>query len=115
MKFKEIINTGITSTDRNGARNQEIIWQVNTTKEKFRIFIHSESYDFQSYARLYKWDNNKGWNVITTVNPEKDFNVRVAYKNPVNPGAFLEIIAHLRKIAKTFIDEDNPNISSGSN
>jgi hypothetical protein len=115
MKIKEIVNTGIKNKHSNGARDQEIILQVDTTKEKFKIFIHSESYEFQSYARLYKWNTVNGWNVINSVNPKTDYYIDLSYRTAYPQSSFDPIIRDFKKLIKVFIDEDNPNISSGSN
>lgn len=102
MKFKTIIDTGIKKKQINGARNQEIIWQVQETKEKFKVFIHSESYDNQSYARLYKWNDHDGWNLITSVNPNTDYPCGIAYQENYPPNIFIKIISDFKNIAKTF-------------
>lgn len=106
MTFKEIKNTGIKRLERNGSRDMEIIWEIKETKEKFRLFIHSESYDFQSYAKLSKWNDKDGWNVITSVNPHTDYNCNIAYSNQYRYTAFDPIIKDMKKIAKSFISNE---------
>ena len=105
---KIIVDTGITAKHSNGARAQEIIYEAEN-KEKFRIYIHSESYDFQSYARLYKWSNEKGWLQIHQVNPAKDYNINLSYRPIPTYNAFAPIIRDLNKIMKAFITPSEVN------
>lgn len=103
MVFSTIKNTGIQEMRSNGARNQEIIWKIKETNEKFRLLVHSESYDSQSYYRLYKWSNqNNEWNVITSGNPKRDYNIDISYSTRYIPTAFLPIIRDMKKLAKEF-------------
>jgi hypothetical protein len=103
MRFSTIKDTGIKEMHSNGGRNQEIIWKIKETNEKFRLIIHSESYKFQSYYRLYKWSNeNNEWNIITSGNPSKDYSIDIAYHSQYSAYAFDPIIKDMKKIAKEF-------------
>ena len=70
MKLKKVSDTGITRGNSNGERKQEIIFE-NENNEKYRISIESETYEEQSYARLCKWTNEKGWGVM--YNPRSSY------------------------------------------
>jgi len=103
MKLITIKDSGIKEEHSNGGRDQEIIWKIKETNEKFRLLIHSESYDFQSYYRLYKWNNeNNKWNIITSGNPSKDYSIDIAYRRQYSAYAFDPIIKDMKKIAKEF-------------
>jgi|31_taG_2_1085359.scaffolds.fasta_scaffold02094_3 hypothetical protein len=103
MRFNKLKDTGIKEKKSNGARSQEIIWKIKETGEKFRVLIHSESYVFQSYFRLYKWsDANNEWNLVTVGNPANDYNIDISYKTSYSSSAFDPIINDLKKLAKQF-------------
>ena len=56
----EIDNTGVYKGHQNGGIDQIIIFTINGNNDKkFKIDMHSESYDFQSYARLFEWTDEK--------------------------------------------------------
>lgn len=99
--MKVILNEGIKSSSSNGGRFQDIII-VNEKKEKFRIYILSESHESQSYARLYKWTNEKGWEVITSKNPKRDYKIDISHQSGYPQSAFNRIISDLTAIAEHF-------------
>lgn len=101
--LKTLKDSGIMSKHSNGGRTQEVIWKT-PYREKFRVLIHSESYDFQSYARLYKWnEQNNEWNIVTSANPKKDYDIDISYKNvPSYSLAFQPILNDFKKMAKEF-------------
>ena len=102
MKFKTLKDTSIIEKNKNGSRDQEIIWKTSEGK-KFRILIHSESYEFQSYARLYAWsEQNNEWNIISNCNPARDYKINLAYKQNYSQLAFDPIIKDFKKLAKEF-------------
>ena len=105
--FKEIKDTGIFVSNKNGGRDQEILFYSEMTQERFRIFVHSESYDFQSYGRLYKWSEKNGWNLIHQVNPKRDYNIDLSYRNDYSQSAYTPIIKELKSIAKHFISHES--------
>jgi hypothetical protein len=105
MKFKTVLNTGITNGSSNGAKNYEEIFLDETNKfNKFRIYIHNESYISQSYARLSKWSDKDGWITIHSKNPEKDYKINISYrdKGTYSEDIFLPIINDLKKLAENF-------------
>lgn len=99
--MKVILNEGIKPSSSNGGRFQDVIL-TNDKKEKFRIYILSESHESQSYARLYKWTDQKGWEIITSKNPKRDYGIDISYKSSYHVGAFDRIISDLTSIAKHF-------------
>ncbi len=101
FSLKTIKDSGIVRKHSNGGRNQEIIYK-NPHGEQFRILIHSESYSFQSYARLYKWVGDKGWKIITSTNPKGDYGIDISDSTTYSPYAFDRIIADFRKLIKEF-------------
>ena len=102
MRFKTLKDTGIIKKDRNGSRDQEIIWKTSEDK-KFRVLIHCESYDFQSYGKLYAWnENNNEWNIISSCQPQRDYKIDIAYSNRYPHTAFDPIIKDFKKLAKEF-------------
>ena len=101
MILTEVRNEGIKKLHSNGKRRQEIIIK-NDKEEKFKIVIVSESYDFQSFARLSKWTDNDGWQVITSANPKKDYGIDIAYSSSYEPSAFKPIIEDFAQLIQEF-------------
>jgi hypothetical protein len=103
MKFKTILNTGITNGNSNGGRNYEEIF-TDEKNDKFRIYIHSESYKSQSYARLFKWSDKDGWLTIQSKNPENDYNINISYreKGTYSENVFDIIVKDLKQLAENF-------------
>lgn len=101
MKLTKIKDTGVCNGQSNGAKIQEIILK-NEDADKYRIYINSESYVTQSYGRLSKWDDEKGWNAITTINPKTDYNIDISYRNGHTTDAFEPIIKDFKKMIKHF-------------
>lgn len=100
--LKAIKDTGIIKKHSNGGRDQEIIWKT-PYGEKFRVLIHCESYDFQSYARLYKWnETNNEWNIVSLSQPQRDYKIDISYSNSYPLTAFQPIINDFKKLAKEF-------------
>ena len=97
----EIDNTGAYEGNQNGGIDQTIIFTIGNDDNKFKIDIHSESYDFQSYARLFKWTDEKGFALITNHNPKKRYGLDLAYK-PIKQNCYTGIIEALVKIAGKF-------------
>lgn len=101
MNWKTIVNTGIQKGSTNGSRTFEEIF-VNEKNEKFRITIRSESYVPQSYARLSKWSEEKGWLVIHSKNPKRDYDIDISYHETFSVHSFDPIIYDLKKVAEIF-------------
>lgn len=108
--LKAIKDTGIIEKNNNGSRDREIIWK-NPYGEKFRVLIHSQSYDFQSYAKVYKWnESNNEWNIISSANPKRDYGIELAYKQNYSQYAFDPILRDFKKLVKEFssIPKEHP-------
>lgn len=88
--IEEISNTGVVEGYSNGKRTQEIIFK--SEKHLYKITICSESYEKQSYAKLYKKDET-GWTVIKAVNPKRDFGIDISYKKNYSQDVFEPIIS----------------------
>lgn len=102
LTFKVLKDTGIIEKKRNGGRGQEIIWKTSEGK-KFRVVIHCESYDFQSYGKLYAWnESGNEWNIISSCQPQRDYKIDVAYINRHSYSGFEPIIKDFKKLAKEF-------------
>ena len=102
QKFEIIDDSGNVSKHTNGAIGRSIIFRKDL--QKFKISIHSESYEFQSYARLYKWTDNSGFEIVISKNPKRDYNINCAYQRTVDKTVFDPIVKELRNIAeKTFL------------
>lgn len=99
--FTIIDDTFIVNEHSNGGRSRTVLFS-NKNKEKFRITVHSESYESQSYARLYKWTSEKGYECISSKNPLRDFFVDISYSSSYSQKAFDGIVEHLMKIAESF-------------
>ena len=91
VKSIEIIDdTGIVMKNSNGGRTQTILMKYNNTY--WKLVIHSESYWFQSYIRLYSSQSLENWNLIKQGNPKKDYGLDLSYKNDYKENAFFSII-----------------------
>lgn len=99
--LKIIEDSGIVNVHSNGGRTRTIIFKIGV--QQFKISIKSESYDFQSYARLYKWTEQNGFSQVIQKNPKRDFNVDISYSDRYTQSAFDSIIIYLKKLAKDFI------------
>lgn len=93
-----IDDSGIVEKHSNGGRTKTIIFKC---KDKYwRLIIHSESYDFQSYIRLYSSTTLDNWNLIKNGNPKKDYDISVAYRRDCPNYIFNDIIEDYKEIIK---------------
>lgn len=91
VKSIEIIDdTGIEMKNSNGGRTQTILMKYNNTY--WKLVIHSESYWFQSYIRLYSSQSLENWNLIKHGNPKKDYDLDLSYRNDYKENVFFGII-----------------------
>lgn len=97
--IKIIEDLGITEGHSNGSRNQTVLFSI--AENNYKIIIHDESYDFQSYAKLYKWTDKEGFQLVINKNPKKHYNVAHSYED-VGSFNYNEIIDNLYSIAKQF-------------
>lgn len=102
LTFKTLKDSRIQELHSNGGRKQEIIWKTSEGK-KFRVLINSESYEFQSYGKLYAWnDQGNEWNIISSINPVRDYQIDISYSSNYSDRAFDPIIKDFKKLAKEF-------------
>lgn len=102
-KFRIIEDTGIIDGGRNGARTRTIMFKRATDEsQRYRIKVWSETYASQSYARLEKWTDEKGWAVISAKNPKRDYGIDLSYSKGYSQSAFDRIVDDLFKIAESF-------------
>jgi hypothetical protein len=96
--FVEVSNTGIKEIHSNDGKSQEIL--LKSKKNVFKISILSESYEFQSYGKLYILSTDKKWTLLKKINPKKDYGIELAYKRSYSKNAFEPIINDLTKLAE---------------
>jgi len=77
QKIVIVEKTDIYELGSNGGKNQQIIFNYNN--KTFKIAIRSESYDFQSYAKLSLLTIEKGFSLIINKNPETNYNINISY------------------------------------
>lgn len=87
----EIIDdTGIEKKNSNGGRTQTLLMKY---KDKiWKLVIHSESYWFQSYIRLYSLQGVDNWALIKQGNPKRDYSLDISYRNDYRENIFFGII-----------------------
>lgn len=95
-----IDDSGIVEKHSNGGRTQTIIFDCND--RYWRLIIHSESYDFQSYIRLYSSSTLDNWNLIKNGNPKKDYNIDISYRRDYSHSTFYKIIEDYKKVIERF-------------
>jgi len=94
--MKTITNSGIIEKHSNNGHTQTIL--IEEKNVLFRIVIHVESYDFQSYARLSVMDVDRKWTLLHSVIP-KDFGLTNFY-SPYSEDKYKTIINDLKKVIK---------------
>lgn len=95
-KIEVIDDSGIVEKHSNNGKTQTIIFKYK--KLYWRLIIHSESYESQSYIRLYTTSTLNEWNIIKSGNPKKDYGIALAYVTNYKPDAFKQIIEDYKKI-----------------
>lgn len=87
----EIIDdTGIEKKNSNGGRTQTLLMKY---KDKiWKLVIHSESYWFQSYIRLYSLQGVDNWALIKQGNPKRDYSLDISNRNDYRENIFFGII-----------------------
>lgn len=102
IKDKPVIfvidNSGIVEKHSNGGRTKTLIFKCND--RYWKLIIHSECYDFQSYIRLYSSSTLDNWTLIKSGNPKKDYNISVAYRKDCPDYIFNGIIEDYKEIIK---------------
>ena len=106
--MKTIDNSGLKSQHSNGAWTQTIL--VEHEGVLFRMFMKSESYDFQSPARLSVMGNDNKWEIIKSVNVPKDYDINIAYSRNPSERTFNPIVTDFKKLIKStakFLTKNN--------
>jgi len=94
--MKTITDSGIIEKHSNNGHTQTIL--IEEKNVLFRIVIHVESYDFQSYAKLQVMDANRKWTIVHSLIP-KDYNLTNFY-SPYSQDKYKIIINDLKKVIK---------------
>ncbi len=85
-----IDDTGIVQEHSNGGRTQTILMKY---KDRYwKLVIHSESYAFQSYIKLYSSQSLDNWTLVKQGNPKKEYGVDISYRNDYKENIFFGII-----------------------
>lgn len=103
INIKLIDDPGIKEKQSNGGRTQTLLFKVG--KVFWKLIIHSESYSFQSYIRLYSGDGVNNWIIIKSGNPKKDYNIDIAYHSSYSKLVFNPIIEDYKKIILKMSEE----------
>ena len=101
LQINPIDDTGIVSGYRNGAKTQDILFRIG--ENRYKISIRSETHDFQSFARLFKWTQGNGFEPLIDKNPKRDFGIDISgYRTESDKNAFEPIISNLEQVAQKF-------------
>jgi len=95
-RIKTIDNSGIEEKHLNNGKTQTILLEYGNSL--YQIKIHVESYDFQSYAKLYVMNSSKSWVVLKNIQP-KDFEITSFYE-PYSKDKFKPIIDKFKELIK---------------
>ena len=91
VKSIEIIDdTGIEKKNSNGGRTQTLLMKYND--KYWKLVIHSESYWFQSYIKLYSSQSLENWNLVKQGNPKQDYSLDISNRNDYRENIFFGII-----------------------
>jgi len=96
--MKVIDNSGIKKVHSNGGRIQNILLEHN--ENTFKIDINSESYEKQSYAKLYVLNSDKKWTLLKAINPLRDYNIDISYRENFSQDSFKSIIQDFKSLIK---------------
>ena len=96
-KIETIDDTGIIKCNSNDGKRQTILFKCG--KLFWKLDILSESYDFQSYIKLYSSPDLCYWTLVKKGNPKRDYNISLAYKE-YTQFAYSEIIRDYKKLIK---------------
>lgn len=98
FKIELIDDSGIKEKNSNGGRTQTILFKVGNIF--WKLIIHSESYSFQSYIRLYSGDGVNNWTLIKGGNPKEDYGIDISYQENYPCDIFSSIITNYKDIIK---------------
>ena len=96
-KIETIDDTGIIKCKSNDGKRQTILFKYG--KLFWKLDILSESYDFQSYIKLYSSPDLGYWTLVKKGNPKRDYNISLAYK-VYTQFAYSEIIKDYKNLIK---------------
>lgn len=96
-KIETIDDTGIIKCNSNDGKRQTILFKCG--KLFWKLDILSESYDFQSYIKLYSSPDLGYWTLVKKGNPKRDYNISLAYKE-YTQFAYSEIIEDYKNLIK---------------
>lgn len=96
-KIETIDDTGIIKCNSNDGKRQTILFKCKNLFWKLDIL--SESYDFQSYIKLYSSPDLGYWTLVKKGNPKRDYNISLAYRD-YTQFAYSEIIRDYKKLIK---------------
>ena len=94
-KIETIDDTGIIKCKSNDGKMQTILFKCENLF--WKLVILSESYDFQSYIKLYSSPDLGYWTLVKKGNPKRDYNISLAYKD-YTQFAYSEIIRDYKKL-----------------
>ena len=94
-KIEIIDDTGIIKCKSNDGKMQTILFKCENLF--WKLVILSESYDFQSYIKLYSSPDLGDWTLIKKGNPKRDYNISLAYRE-YTQFAYSEIIKDYKKL-----------------
>lgn len=100
----------ITDNQTNHGDNQNHIIKLEEKGLIFKINIHNQSYDFQSYAKLELLNKNGEWTILENRNPQKDYNIKHTYNKITDPKHFATIIKDFKKLIE---EQYAPILSQG--
>lgn len=100
--MKILDNPGIKELKSNGGRNQVMLLEHNGIL--YKINILSESYESQSYGRLYVLNKNNELTLLKLINPNRDYNIDISYRDSYPSTSFEPIINDFKKLIKSFKD-----------
>ena len=94
-KIETIDDSGIIKCKSNDGKRQTILFKCG--KLFWKLDILSESYDFQSYIKLYSSPDLCYWTLVKNGNPKRDYNISLAYRD-YTQFAYSEIIRDYKKL-----------------
>ena len=94
-KIETIDDSGIIKCKSNDGKRQTLLFKCGNLFWKLDIL--SESYDFQSYIKLYSSPDLGYWTLVKNGNPKRDYNISLAYRD-YTQFAYSEIIRDYKKL-----------------
>lgn len=111
----KVDDTGIKVCFSNGGRTQTLLY-VDINGVWYKLTIHSESYETQSYIRLESSSDRSKWLPLIIGNLKKDFGIDISYRENYSSTAFDQIIKNyegrLKKILKATYPAGNEDEKS---